>query len=301
MGVPGRGHRRGRGAGRGPRRRSGARASARPTSRSRCRRPRCRRRGSPSRARWPRSARPTTATAPATASASPTSTRSAPSAGATSTSSTSSSARAARPTWRPRSNGRRTRTSRSSPTAAARASSAASSRGSRPRFDGAASLDLGALDRVLEVDPVSRAARIGAGASGPRLEEQLGAHGLTMRFYPQSFELSTLGGWIATRAGGHFAVGPTHVDDLVEAVRAITPSGHLGVAAAAGLGRRTLARPAAAGLGGDPRRHHRGVGARAAAPVAPGRARRCASPPSWPAPRRCGRSCRPACAPPTAG
>ncbi len=73
--------------------------------------------------------------------------------------------------------------------------------------------------------PVSRAARIGAGASGPRLEEQLGAHGLTMRFYPQSFELSTLGGWIATRAGGHFATGPTHIDDLVESVRAITPSG----------------------------------------------------------------------------
>jgi alkyldihydroxyacetonephosphate synthase len=92
-------------------------------------------------------------------------------------------------------------------------------------FDGALSLDLGALDRVLEVDAVSRAARIGAGATGPRLEEQLAAHGLTLRFYPQSFELSTMGGWIATRAGGHFATGPTHVDDLVEAVRAITPSG----------------------------------------------------------------------------
>jgi alkyldihydroxyacetonephosphate synthase len=92
-------------------------------------------------------------------------------------------------------------------------------------FNAALSLDLGALDRLLEVDPVSRAARIGAGAAGPRLEKQLGAHDLTMRFYPQSFELSTLGGWIATRAGGHFAVGPTHVDDLVEAVRAITPSG----------------------------------------------------------------------------
>ena len=93
------------------------------------------------------------------------------------------------------------------------------------RFDGALSLDLGALDRVLEVDPVSRAARIGAGARGPVLEEQLAAHGLTMRFYPQSFELSTLGGWIATRAAGHFATGATHVDDLVEAVRAITPAG----------------------------------------------------------------------------
>jgi alkyldihydroxyacetonephosphate synthase len=93
------------------------------------------------------------------------------------------------------------------------------------RFDGALSLDLGALDRVLEVEPVSRAARIGAGARGPVLEEQLAADGLTMRFYPQSFELSTLGGWIATRAAGHFATRATHVDDLVEAVRAITPAG----------------------------------------------------------------------------
>jgi len=92
-------------------------------------------------------------------------------------------------------------------------------------YDGALSLDLARLDRVLDVDEVSRGARIQAGAAGPALEEQLGAHGLTMRFYPQSFELSTLGGWIATRAGGHFAVGPTHVDDLVESVRAITPTG----------------------------------------------------------------------------
>ena len=57
------------------------------------------------------------------------------------------------------------------------------------------------------------------------LEAQLAEHGLTLRYYPQSFELSTLGGWIATRAGGHFATGETHVDDLVESVRAITPAG----------------------------------------------------------------------------
>src|SRR5919198_634497 len=73
------------------------------------------------------------------------------------------------------------------------------------RFDGTVTLDLGALDALHEVDRVSRAARIGAGASGPRLEEQLAAHSLTMRFYPQSFELSTLGGGDATPAGGHFA------------------------------------------------------------------------------------------------
>jgi alkyldihydroxyacetonephosphate synthase len=92
-------------------------------------------------------------------------------------------------------------------------------------FDGVVSLDLSGLDEVLEVDPVSRSARIQAGLPGPALEAQLAEHDMTMRFFPQSFELSTLGGWIATRAGGHFASLWTHVDDLVESVRAITPIG----------------------------------------------------------------------------
>jgi alkyldihydroxyacetonephosphate synthase len=95
----------------------------------------------------------------------------------------------------------------------------------RGPHEGAVSVDLSRLDRVLEVDPVSRAALIEAGAAGPRLEAQLAEHGLTLRFFPQSFELSTLGGWIATRAAGHFATGPTHIDDLVESVRAVTAGG----------------------------------------------------------------------------
>ena len=61
--------------------------------------------------------------------------------------------------------------------------------------------------------------------AGPALEDQLREHGLTLRHFPQSFEFSTLGGWIATRAGGHFATLYTHIDDLVESVRAITPRG----------------------------------------------------------------------------
>ena len=93
------------------------------------------------------------------------------------------------------------------------------------RFDGVVSLDVGAMDRVLQIDDVSRAALIQAGASGPALEKQLRSLDLTLRFYPQSFELSTLGGWIATRAGGHFATVETHIDDVVESVRAVTPSG----------------------------------------------------------------------------
>jgi alkyldihydroxyacetonephosphate synthase len=93
------------------------------------------------------------------------------------------------------------------------------------RYAGAVTIDLTRLDRVLEVDAVSRAARAQAGATGPVLEAQLKEHGLTLRHYPQSFELSTLGGWIATRSGGHFATLATHVDDFVESVRALTPRG----------------------------------------------------------------------------
>lgn len=90
---------------------------------------------------------------------------------------------------------------------------------------GAISLDLTRMDRVLEVIPESLTARIQAGARGPVLERQLAAHDLSLRHYPQSFELSTLGGWLATRAGGHFATRYTHIDDLAASIRMVTPTG----------------------------------------------------------------------------
>jgi alkyldihydroxyacetonephosphate synthase len=89
------------------------------------------------------------------------------------------------------------------------------------------SLDVERLSRVLEVDATSRSARIQAGVLGPELEAQLRPHGLTLRHYPQSFALSTLGGWIATRAGGHYATLYTHIDDFVQATRSVTPAGTL--------------------------------------------------------------------------
>ncbi len=92
-------------------------------------------------------------------------------------------------------------------------------------LDAPVSLDLGLLSGLLEVDATSRAVCLAAGTTGPAAEEALRAHGLTLRFYPQSFERSTVGGWVATRAAGHFSTGPTHVDDLVESVRALTPVG----------------------------------------------------------------------------
>ncbi|QWF79122.1 FAD-binding oxidoreductase [Amycolatopsis sp. CA-230715] len=98
--------------------------------------------------------------------------------------------------------------------------------GVEPRFDGpAVSMDLARLDAVSEVDTVSRAARIQAGIYGPALEGRLRPLGLTLRHFPQSFAFSTLGGWLATRAGGHFATLATHIDDLTESLRVVTPAG----------------------------------------------------------------------------
>ncbi len=91
--------------------------------------------------------------------------------------------------------------------------------------EGAVSIDLSALDRVQEIDDVSRAARIQAGVYGPALENQLRPHGFTLRHFPQSFEYSSLGGWIATRSGGHYATNHTHIDDFVESIRMVTPAG----------------------------------------------------------------------------
>ena len=93
------------------------------------------------------------------------------------------------------------------------------------RYRGTVTLDLEKLGRVLEVDELSRAARIEGGALGPVIEDVLRPSAMTLRHFPQSFECSTLGGWIATRAAGHFATGPTHIDDLVESVRVVTPVG----------------------------------------------------------------------------
>ena len=93
------------------------------------------------------------------------------------------------------------------------------------KYRGTITLHLREFNRVLEVDEVSRAARVQAGIYGPALEDALKPYGLSPRFYPQSFEFSTLGGWIATRAGGHYCTLYTHIDDIVESVRVVTPTG----------------------------------------------------------------------------
>jgi alkyldihydroxyacetonephosphate synthase len=89
----------------------------------------------------------------------------------------------------------------------------------------AVTVDLDHFNRVLELDETSRAARIQAGMLGPDLEDALRPHGLTLRHFPQSFPWSTVGGWVATRSGGHYATNHTHIDDFVESIRMLAPRG----------------------------------------------------------------------------
>ncbi len=80
---------------------------------------------------------------------------------------------------------------------------------------------------MIDVDPVSLTARVEPGVFGPELERLLGEHGMTLGHFPQSFEFSTVGGWVATRSAGQASTGYGRIDELVEAVSCETPSGEM--------------------------------------------------------------------------
>ena len=94
-----------------------------------------------------------------------------------------------------------------------------------PAYAGTMSVDMTRMNRVLEVDKASRAALIQAGARGPEFDAELKKSGLTLRHFPQSYQMATLGGMIVTRSGGHFASLYTHIDEFVEAVELVSPGG----------------------------------------------------------------------------
>ena len=91
----------------------------------------------------------------------------------------------------------------------------------------AVSLDMRRMRRVLAVDAESFTARAEAGVFGPDLEEQLGTHGMTLGHFPDSFLHSTLGGWIATRSAGMQSDKYGKIEDMVIALRMVTPEGVL--------------------------------------------------------------------------
>lgn len=95
----------------------------------------------------------------------------------------------------------------------------------------AVALDLERLDGLEGLDEESGLATFGAGTFGPALEEALAARGLTLGHFPQSFERSTLGGWIATRSSGQESLGYGGIADLVAGVSLTAPAGRLDLAA----------------------------------------------------------------------
>ncbi len=88
-------------------------------------------------------------------------------------------------------------------------------------------LSLRGLATLRGVDPVSLIATADAGMLGPELEVALAPHGLTLGHYPQSFERSTVGGWVATRSAGQFSTGVGAIADVVVGLRAVAPRGEL--------------------------------------------------------------------------
>ena len=87
------------------------------------------------------------------------------------------------------------------------------------------SLDMKRMNRVLEVSHQSRTARIQGGVLGPHMEEQLNEQAVTLGHFPDSFEYSTLGGWIATRSAGMQSDKYGKIEDMVISLRMVTPSG----------------------------------------------------------------------------
>ena len=93
-------------------------------------------------------------------------------------------------------------------------------------------VDLSRMNRLLHFDQESQLATFGAGVSGPDLEAQLRAHGYTLGHYPQSFEASTLGGWIVTRSSGQQSLRYGRIEKLFAGGHLETPTGPLDLPAA---------------------------------------------------------------------
>ncbi len=97
----------------------------------------------------------------------------------------------------------------------------------RGTHDAVIALDLARTAALLDLDRTSLLATLGAGTTGPQAEELLGAHGLTLGHFPQSFEFASIGGFAATRSSGQASRGYGRFDELVHTLRVATPRGDL--------------------------------------------------------------------------
>ncbi len=93
--------------------------------------------------------------------------------------------------------------------------------------DGALVMDLGRLDHIGEVDEKSRLVNAGAGVGGKRITEELAAKGWMLGHEPQSLDISTVGGWLATRACGQLSARYGGIEDIVSGFEAVLPDGSI--------------------------------------------------------------------------
>ncbi len=97
----------------------------------------------------------------------------------------------------------------------------------REGFRAALTLDLSKMDRLGRIDEESLTAQLGPGMVGPQVEASLGKHDLTLGHFPQSYEYSTLGGWVATRSAGQASTGYGKIEELVVGAGCATPVGDI--------------------------------------------------------------------------
>ncbi|MCP4123263.1 MAG: FAD-binding oxidoreductase [Bacteroidetes bacterium] len=89
-------------------------------------------------------------------------------------------------------------------------------------------MDMSHMSQLLHLDEENRLATFQAGVMGPHLEEQLKPYGLTLGHFPQSFEFSSLGGWVVTRSAGQESTYYGKIEDMVVSLKVATPVGTIG-------------------------------------------------------------------------
>lgn len=99
-------------------------------------------------------------------------------------------------------------------------------KGSRPVL----TIAMSKMDQLIDLDNESQIATFGAGTQGPAVEAQLDAHGYRLGHYPQSWELSTLGGWIAARSSGQQSLGYGRIEQMFAGGTLVTPKGVITIA-----------------------------------------------------------------------
>ena len=88
-------------------------------------------------------------------------------------------------------------------------------------------IDMSAMDRIVSINDENLLLTVEAGVNGLVAEEAVAARGLTIGHWPQSIAISSVGGWISTRASGQFSTAYGNIEDIVYAIEMVLPSGEL--------------------------------------------------------------------------